>query len=130
MQLQQFCLTEPGQLIQVCNPDLSEGLPCGIFWSERPLIAWFFSGFSLVHLHLLEIWQPWDIFQRAGCGVMSKSPSCFDKLALCRTADDQLLRSIAGKFLFIVAAVLVLNHKTVIPEQGINFLWKKLPHLE
>jgi hypothetical protein len=45
-------------------------------------------------------------------------------------ADDEWLPGITGKFFFIIATVLVLDHKTVIPEQGINFLWKKLSHLE
>jgi hypothetical protein len=49
---------------------------------------------------------------------------------LFRAADDELLRGITGKFSFIVAAVLVLDQKTVIPEQGIDLLGEKLPHVE
>ena len=74
--------------------------------------------------------QVFEYIAGAGCGVMSKNLSHVDKLTLFRVTDDELLRGIAEKFFFIIAAVLVLDHETVIPEQGINFLWKKLPHLE
>jgi hypothetical protein len=45
---------------------------------------------------------------------------------LFSTANDELLPEIAGKFFFTVVAVLVLNQKIVVLEQGIDFLWEKL----
>jgi hypothetical protein len=68
--------------------------------------------------------------RRAGCGVINNDHSHFDELTSFRMADDELFPGIAGKNFFMVVTILVLDQKIVIPQQSVNLLWVKLPHLE
>jgi hypothetical protein len=57
--------------------------------------------------------------------VVGRNHRSFNRLTLFGAADDQLFPGITGKSYFIVVAILVLDQKTVVPEQGINFLREK-----